>query len=109
MTLTRSLVVAAAGASLALACETAQPTPIGPASPLRPGQVVSADATVRFVDMEGGCWALDTPQGRYEPLGLPTAYKRDGLRVAVVLRGPDGGATICQMAPLALVDSIHTR
>ena len=109
MTLTRSLVVTAAAAVFSLACEASQPTPIGPASPLQPGQVIAADATVRFVDMEGGCWALDTPQGRYEPLGLPTPYKRDGLAVAVVLRGPAGGATICQMAPLALVDSIHTR
>jgi hypothetical protein len=109
MTLNRSLIVATAVVVLALACQTSRPIPIGPASPLQVGQVLATDATVRFVDMEGGCWALDTPQGRYEPLELPTAYKRDGLAVAVVLRGPAGGATICQMAPLALVDSIRTR
>ena len=92
-----------------LGCGRAEPTLVGPGPSLVPGQTVAFNATVRFVPVEGGCWALDTPTGSYEPLALPAAYKTDGLRVFVVLQGPVAAFSICQIAPLAVVDTIRTR
>lgn len=72
-------------------------------------EVVATNATVRFVDLEGGCWMLETPLGTYEPLGLPAAFRVDGLEVYVVLRRAPDAASICQMAPLVTLDSIRAR
>jgi hypothetical protein len=69
--------------------------------------VVATTATVRFVDLEGGCWILETPSGPYEPMGLPDAFRIDGLAVYAVLRRAPDAASICQMAPLVTLDSIR--
>lgn len=97
------------GAVLLIACGGAQFHALGPGAPLLPGQIVSANATVRRIAVEGGCWALETPAGRYQPVSLPTTYQIDGLQVFVVLQGSDTTASICMIAPLAVVDSIRTR
>ena len=95
--------------SVALACG-GQALRTGPSGrPLTVNQVVATNATVRFVNLEGGCWALDTPDGRYEPIGLPTAFRIDGLAVYVVVRGAPAAVSVCQMAPLITLDSIRRR
>jgi len=82
----------------------------GPAGlPLPVNQVLFTNATVRFVNLEGGCWALETPAGSYEPIGLPAPFRIDGLAVYAVMRGAPGSVSICQMAPLVTLDSIRTR
>ena len=87
--------------------------PLGPLQSWRGGpvldvnQVVSTDATVRFVAIEGGCWAIQTPDGDYEPANLPESYRVTGLRVHVVLRGSRMGS-FCMIAPVVTVDSVRT-
>jgi len=79
---------------------------LGPSDP----QHFTLDATVRFVDIEGGCWALVANDAtRYEPVGLPNEFKVDGLRVQATLRQRPDMASICMIAPLAEVLSISRR
>ena len=91
----------------AVACGRDEAAPSGP--PLAYNQVLATDATVRFVNLEGGCWALETASGRYEPIGLPAEFRIDALAVYVVARGAPEAVSICQMAPLVTLDSIRTR
>ena len=87
--------------------------PLGPLQSWRGGpvldvnQVVSTNATVRFVAIEGGCWAIQTPDGDYEPADLPERYRVNGLRVHVVLRGTRAGS-FCMIAPVVTLDSVRT-
>ena len=96
-------------AAMVLACSK----PLGPLQSWRGGpvldvnQVVSTNATVRFVAIEGGCWAIQTPNGDYEPADLPERYRVNGLRVHVVLRGARMGS-FCMIAPVVTVDSVST-
>ena len=79
-------------------------------APLMPGQIVAAEATVRFIDLEGGCWVIETTAGgRYEPVNLATGLHSDGLLVNVVMRDAPGGASVCQVGPLVTLDSISRR
>ena len=111
MTLTFGRMSLAPVAALLFGCSK---PPLGPLQSWRGGpvldsnQVVSTDATIRFVAIEGGCWALQTAQGDYEPFNLPDAYRLNGLRVHVVLRGARAGS-FCMIAPVVSLDSIHTR
>ena len=95
-------------AAVAFACSK----PLGPLQSWRGGpaldvnQVVSTDATVRLVEIEGGCWALQTPNGDYEAADLPDAYRVNGLRVHVVMRGARVGS-YCMIAPVVSLDSIR--
>lgn len=88
-------------ATLALGCSS--PSGLGTMLPL------SADATVRFSSLEGGCWSLATANAVYEPVNLPSAFRIDGLAVRVVLRDAPDRVSICMMAPLVYVDSIRVR
>ena len=77
--------------------------------PSLPPSPLGTNATVRFIDIEGGCWALDTPRGRYEPIGLPAEFRVDGLAVVVTLRDAPDMGSVCMIAPLARIDHIHAR
>jgi len=97
--------------TIACGCEKA-PTPAarraGPA--LTPYQPFATTATLRFVALEGGCWVLDTPQGSYDPLSVPSQYQVDGLQVSVVMHADTGVVSLCWMGdPLVSLDSIHAR
>jgi len=50
-------------AAIAVGCgEPVQPrSPVTPGPALSVNQTVRTSATVRFVAVEGGCWALETP------------------------------------------------
>ena len=109
----RSLVVASLVLvpGLALRCErppTSDSRHAGPA--LTPYQPVATNATLRFVALEGGCWVLDTPQGSYDPLSVPSQYRVDGLPVYVVMHADTGVVSLCWMGdPLVSLDSIRPR
>lgn len=63
--------------------------------------------TVVFVDVEGGCWGLDTTEGRVEPRNLPEEFRIDGLRVRFEAVRVLDVASICQIGPI--VDLVSVR
>lgn len=76
--------------------------------PIAPGESVTANATIQFLNIEGGCWVVVTSAGqRYEPVNLDAAFRTDGLQVQVVLRDAPGLGSICQVGPLVTVESIQ--
>jgi hypothetical protein len=100
----------ALGVALLLACgqQSNQVIETG-AAPIASGEVVTTEATVRLLPVEGGCWVLSTATGRYQPVNLPDAYKSDGKAVRVVMRGATDMMSVCQVGPLVHVDSISAR
>src|SRR5690242_19845665 len=77
-----------------LACGNAKENaqdPNAPTAPLAPDQVLNTDATVRHLNLEGGCWLLETATGaRYQPTELTDAFRVDGMTVSVTLKdAPD--------------------
>jgi len=74
---------------------------------VRPGRI---SATVRFVNVEGGCWVLSTDAGkRYEPIGLPAAFRQDGLRVSVTIRSRPDAGSFCMVGEIVELTSISAR
>ena len=69
------------------------------------GDAMTGEATVEFVELEGGCWTLDLAGERLLPLMLPEAFRVDGLRVRVSLR-PVEAATICMTGRTVEIESI---
>lgn len=68
------------------------------------------DGTVRFIPVEGGCWALRVNDAvQYEPLGLPVAFRIDGLEVRALLKLRDDLASICMVGRIAEVLDIEKR
>ena len=68
------------------------------------------DGTVRFIPVEGGCWALRVNDAvQYEPLGLPAAFRVDGLEVRALLKLRDDLASICMVGRIAEVLDIERR
>jgi len=94
---TTILLLCAAGA---LACTDRQITAPGP----------GVNATVRFLNLEGGCWTI-TPDERvhYLPLNLAAAFKRDGLRVRVDFLERNDYSSVCQVGPVIQIRSISIR
>ena len=97
--------LAGALALFALACE----------APVVPGDRASltgpqaANATVKFIPVEGGCWAIEVQGARYEPVGLPAELLQDGLAIQVWFRPATDLASYCMVAPLVRVDSARAR
>lgn len=97
-------------AALALACAGNSPLSVGPGGPpLTADHTLATNATIRYVGIEGGCWAIVTSQGEYEPEGLPPQFRVDGLKVYAVVRGDPTAVSTCMFAPSVTVDSIRTR
>ncbi len=68
------------------------------------------DGTVHFIPVEGGCWALRVNDAvQYEPLGLPAAFRVDGLQVRALLKLRDDLASICMVGRIAEVLDIERR
>ena len=68
----------------------------------------AVDASVEYVDLEGGCWVLDTDSVRYEPLGLPSDFRVRGLDVRAVI-APENAGTYCAVGRVVRVLSIERR
>jgi hypothetical protein len=99
-----------AAAGLLLACGAGDSMSDRQTTPLMPGQIVATQATVRFIDLEGGCWVIETGSGRrYQPVNLASGLRTDGLEVNVVMRDAPGVASLCQVGPLVTLDSISPR
>lgn len=66
-------------------------------------------ATVRFVQVETGCWVIETKAGRFQPVELAEEFKVDGLEVSVVLRDAPAMMGVCQVGPYKTVENITKR
>ncbi len=54
----------------------------GEAGALRPAEGREIRGTVRYVDLEGGFYGIETRDGtRLDPVNLPDDFKKDGLRI----------------------------
>lgn len=59
------------------------------------GEVIEAEGTIRYVDLEGGFYGIETLNGtHYLPLDLPENYRIDGLLVSFTARTSPGTPTI---------------
>lgn len=104
--LTRAATMTALAAVL-FACDGGSTDP-SRTPPLAPGEVLTANATIHFLALEGGCWVVETSAGqRYEPVNLDAGFRTDGLQVQVVLRDAPNMASLCQVGPLVTVESIQ--
>ena len=74
-----------------------------------PGAPTMVDGTVRHVDVEGGCWIIETAHGRVQPIDLPERFRVDGMAVRVTLREAPDMMSVCQLAPLRHVQTITAR
>lgn len=61
---------------------------------------LSGNGTVRFLEIEGGCWVIESAGETYEPLSLPREFEEDGLRVTFEARPADDAVSICQVGPI---------
>lgn len=42
---------------------------------------IATDGVVRYLNVDGGRWAIEAGNDRYEPANLPAEFRVDGLRV----------------------------
>lgn len=61
---------------------------------------LDGQGVVRFIDVEGGCWAIESGGDLYEPIDLPEAFEQDGLGVDFEAVERDDLASICQVGPI---------
>jgi hypothetical protein len=74
----------------------------------RPVERAELVGTVVFLAVEGGCWGVRTDAGNtIEPMGLPPQYRKDGLRVRLVVRYPRGMTSTCQIGRIAHVELVE--
>ncbi len=91
---------------LAVACSSEEPSRTLEPGPIpAAGLSVGVGATVQFVKIEGGCWALQTSDGYYEPMDLPEDLRTNGKQVRVWISQRDDMVSVCQIAPIVQVDS----
>lgn len=66
--------------------------------------------TVRFIDVEGGCWAIELAAERVHALRIPDEFKAHGLKVYVQLEDmPADTITTCQIGAPKIVAAIRSR
>ncbi len=103
MTLRSYVVFSLAMASGMLGCASQEET-----SPAADDAVFVIEGDVRFIDVEGGCWGLQTDSATYEPVGgFPVGFRQDQLTVRATVRGVEG-ASICMIGPLVEIVTIET-
>lgn len=68
---------------------------------------LDVEGVVRFVAVEGGCWAIDVGDERVEPINLPEAFQRDGLEVTFSANEVDA-MSICQIGRLVQIQAIDS-
>lgn len=65
------------------------------------------EGTVRFVDVEGGCWTIESGSTTYEPVDLANEFRVDGLTVAFDVEPLDDQASICMVGEIVELTSIE--
>ena len=70
---------------------------------------LAIDATVQFLNIEGGCWALTLSSAtRLEPLNLPADFRVDGLKVRATITGTKA-ASVCMIGPVVELLAIQRQ
>jgi hypothetical protein len=65
--------------------------------------------TIRFVDVEGGCWQFRGRDGTtYELRQAPDSILVDGTEATLVLRRRDDLASICQVGTIVDVERVES-
>lgn len=83
-----------------------------PAGGAVPDRAIEGTGTVRFVDLEGGCWAIDLDAAggatgeRLQPAGLAEDFRVDSLRVRVRVR-PVDAMSFCMLGRVVEIESIE--
>ena len=67
------------------------------------------DGVVRFIGVEGGCWAIDVGEVRLEPINLTEEFRVDGLLVHFEAEERTDLASICQIGQIVELKSIRVR
>jgi hypothetical protein len=67
------------------------------------------NGVVRFVDVEGGCWAIDTGQTRLQPINLTEPFRVDGLAVSFAAEARPDLASICMVGQIVELTAIQAR
>ena len=81
-----------------------------PVEPLESTTHAIVDASVEFLNVEGGCWTIEVREHvHYLPLDLPEEFRRDGLRVRAELLRRDDYYSTCMVGPVVEVLSIRRR
>lgn len=70
--------------------------PLGDDDGPDPASIISDVGVVRYVDLEGGFYGIETEDARYNPIELEADYKIDGLDVRFRARVRDDVMTIQQ-------------
>ncbi|MFH1589706.1 MAG: Kazal-type serine protease inhibitor family protein [archaeon] len=71
---------------------------------------VEAKGTVKYVDVEGGCWRIEGSDGKnYEPIGLIEEYRYDGLKVEFKGTVRTDLATTCMVGTLIEITEIKVN
>ncbi len=64
---------------------------------------LSEFGTVRFSEVEGGCWVIDADDGKtYWPVNMPLEVRQDGLRVQFEGQRREDLTTFCPGEPIQL-------
>jgi hypothetical protein len=61
---------------------------------------VGGDGIVRYVDVEGGCWGIESNGEIYEPMNLPQDLREDGLAIEFVAVDRDDLGSICMIGQI---------
>lgn len=66
--------------------------------------------TVRFHDVEGGCWAIELDNAvTVQPLNLTPPFQQAGLKIKVQLEDVSGASSVCQVGELKNIVSIRPQ
>jgi hypothetical protein len=61
---------------------------------------LDGEGVIRFFDIEGGCWGIESGGQIYEPIDLPEAMRVDGLVVVFTAEILEDRLSICQIGPV---------
>ena len=56
---------------------------------------IADDGTIEFLDIEGGCWIIQTESEQYLPRNLPEEFRVDGLAIQFEASTQVSGASFC--------------
>jgi len=45
------------------------------------GDTIEGTGTIRYLEIEGGFYGIETSEKHYDPINLPSEFKKDGLRI----------------------------